>query len=132
MPRCAVYRHFNKAGKLLYVGIAKRVGERTNQHRLKSPWYPKSIRMDVRWFGSVAAAIAEEQRAILMEDPICNAAGGTFGKICNESLAAFLGIGKFEMGEWIGELGEQEAWGHLASLRSFARETARMDALARC
>lgn len=70
--RTALYRHFDDAGKLLYVGIAKEPGKRAEQHRYHSKWHRFVADTQVEWFTSRPAAELAERAAINDEGPIFN------------------------------------------------------------
>lgn len=72
VERTAVYRFFNEAGALLYVGMSKAPSRRKWQHKRTAEWYSEIARQDVVWFDDVIPASVEEQRAILAECPLYN------------------------------------------------------------
>jgi hypothetical protein len=49
LVRTALYRHFDKDGNLLYVGVSLNAIERTISHRDKSPWYQDIARIEIEW-----------------------------------------------------------------------------------
>jgi predicted GIY-YIG superfamily endonuclease len=59
----AVYRLFDGAGNLLYVGISKDPFVRWQEHQSKA-WWRRVARYEVQWFPSRAEARAEEKRAM--------------------------------------------------------------------
>ena len=67
-----LYRHYDAAGALLYVGIAKNVGARFSEHKRKSPWAAHSARMTVETFPDRAAAAVAELQAVVNEKPLYN------------------------------------------------------------
>lgn len=71
---CALYRHYDDSGVLLYVGISIKPDERAEQHRRNSPWFPLSVRCEVEWFDSAADAHDVERQAIDLESPLFNKA----------------------------------------------------------
>jgi hypothetical protein len=73
--RCAVYRHFDGAGTLLYVGCAKDPDERLRTHRRSSPWAADIAKITVEWHPDRAAALAAEDKAIATEYPKWNVRG---------------------------------------------------------
>lgn len=73
--RCCVYRHFDTAGQLLYVGSSFSPHNRKHGHSSASPWYPQSVRMTEEWFDSQRRALDAELRAIKTEAPIYNLQG---------------------------------------------------------
>lgn len=70
-----LYRHFNKAGALLYIGIATDVERRTKQHK-SSVWGASITRTTIKTYSTrIKAAIAELQ-AIEKERPLHNVMPG--------------------------------------------------------
>lgn len=69
----ALYRHFDAAGQLLYVGVTNDIARRTGQHRANSAWFAKSAKLTVEWLDDRAAALMAERRAIIQEKPAHNA-----------------------------------------------------------
>lgn len=72
----ALYRLFNDAGRLLYVGIGSVPESRWRDHAAAKEWWPEVTRKTVEWFPSVAAATAAEAAAIDIEDPLYNVRPG--------------------------------------------------------
>jgi len=70
--RCALYRHYDGDGRLLYVGIAISLHTRTAQHIDKSPWIRWVALSEAEWYVSKAAALKAERIAIQTERPIFN------------------------------------------------------------
>lgn len=73
--RTAVYRFYDTADALLYVGITADLGARWDNHARKKPWWPRVARRHVIWRDSRAKALAEESRAIAVEKPLYNVMG---------------------------------------------------------
>lgn len=72
----AVYRAFNVAGALLYVGVSDHPKRRFQQHATDKYWWRQDVsRWEVAWFPDREAALAEEARAIHDETPAYNIAG---------------------------------------------------------
>lgn len=71
MSRTALYRHFDAAGVLLYVGISLSAVQRLAQHRDK-PWFRQIARVDVEWFDDRGQAERAEVAAIRRERPAHN------------------------------------------------------------
>jgi hypothetical protein len=69
-----LYRAFDEAGQLLYVGISLRVWERLAAHKKQSGWYPKLVILKVTSLPSREAAEAAEIDAIKNEQPLFNKA----------------------------------------------------------
>lgn len=68
-----VYRMFDHAGKLLYVGVTDRVG-RFDEHAVKR-FFPLVATITVEWHDTRASALVAEKRAIATERPRYNIAG---------------------------------------------------------
>ena len=72
----AVYRMFDQAGRLLYIGISGRAGHRFDQHAEKR-WFPLVSLITLEWHAAQAEAVLAERRAIAAEKPRYNVAGKT-------------------------------------------------------
>jgi len=68
----AVYRLFDSAGRLLYVGLSTNPMNRWAAHMEHHAWWPEVASFTVTWFDSRQEAAAEEKRAIRGENPLCN------------------------------------------------------------
>jgi len=68
---CALYRHFDADGELLYVGISLSVMQRLSQHS-SSPWSDKIARVEIEHLESREAALEAEGKAIASENPAFN------------------------------------------------------------
>jgi predicted GIY-YIG superfamily endonuclease len=77
VPGFAVYRLFDAAGVLLYIGATKNVKARMYGHGQDKPWWPEVVKTATRveWFESVEDAARAEHEAILSERPVHNRAG---------------------------------------------------------
>lgn len=73
--RTALYRHFDVAGRLLYVGISLNSIQRTAQHRYGAHWFESIARITIEWHESRPAALAAEAVAIAKDQPAHNIAG---------------------------------------------------------
>lgn len=76
----AVYRHFDAAGALLYVGVAKDLNARTKQHKANSPWFTRVTDTRVEFANSRNHALALEAVAIRYERPLYNKPPGVRGR----------------------------------------------------
>lgn len=74
--RTAVYRLYDKADALLYVGVSDRPKRRFEQHRRKQPWWTEVVTREIEWFDDRYAAEVEEFWAITREDPLYNVRHG--------------------------------------------------------
>jgi hypothetical protein len=72
MTPTALYRHFDAAGNLLYVGISLSPFTRTRQHKQRAPWFIEVSRIEVEWFGTRGDAEQAEWVAIKSEHPLHN------------------------------------------------------------
>lgn len=70
--RTALYRHFDKDSRLLYIGISLSAVERLREHRVHASWFDRIVRIEIEWFQSRGAALNAERRAIMREKPECN------------------------------------------------------------
>lgn len=70
--RTALYRHFDAAGTLLYVGITKDPSKRAEQHRYHSQWFRFTADSSVEWFDARRTAADAERDAIRHERPVFN------------------------------------------------------------
>jgi len=76
---CAMYRHVDADGVLLYIGIATDPDLRREQHAATSKWFRFASRMDVDWYETRGDAEAAERSAIQADLPIFNKThGGVF------------------------------------------------------
>jgi GIY-YIG catalytic domain len=73
-PAVSLYRHFDEADNLLYVGIAIDPVRRLGQH-LASRWYDRISRIEIERYPSRHTALAAEATAIRTENPQFNIAG---------------------------------------------------------
>jgi len=64
-----LYRHFNAAGELLYVGISLNPFARLNGHAHMSHWSDDIVRIEIERHPSRDAAEAAERAAIAAEKP---------------------------------------------------------------
>jgi hypothetical protein len=72
VSRTALYRHFDAAGSLLYVGISLSAVQRLGQHRNRAGWYSQIVRVSIEWLPDRATALAAEAFAIATEAPAHN------------------------------------------------------------
>ncbi|MBC22308.1 MAG: hypothetical protein CMJ32_00120 [Phycisphaerae bacterium] len=74
MSRTALYRHYNRDGCLLYVGVTDDLSARTEAHERGSDWFASVARTDIQWCLSREHALALEAVAIVHEKPAHNRA----------------------------------------------------------
>ena len=67
-----LYRHFDAAGVLLYVGITRNMRLRNNCHNHTSPWWSEVSSTTVEKLPTRDAALRAEEIAIRTERPIHN------------------------------------------------------------
>jgi hypothetical protein len=67
-----VYRHFNAAGDLLYVGVSNGFTRRQRVHARSAHWFPEISRIEIERFPTYEAACEAESRAIRSESPLYN------------------------------------------------------------
>ena len=70
----AVYRLYDAADRLLYVGVGERPGSRWDDHATK-PWWADVHHATVVWRATRADALTEERDAIRNENPAHNITG---------------------------------------------------------
>lgn len=70
-----LYRFFDSAGQLLYVGISLSAAARASQHRAEKPWWGDVARMDVEHYDNRTDAARAELTAIKTERPLHNVVG---------------------------------------------------------
>lgn len=68
----ALYRFYDDAGHLLYVGITLDPGSRFARHRELKPWWLDVRGVSIEWYDSRAEVLAAETRAIAVERPLHN------------------------------------------------------------
>ena len=68
---CQLYRHFDKHGSLLYVGISLSALGRLQQHK-KARWISKVTKVTIEVFESREVALMAEAKAIKDENPTYN------------------------------------------------------------
>lgn len=71
----AVYRHFDAAGLLLYVGCTANPLARTSNHASQARWFRQVVRIEIEHFDSDNEAMAAEAEAIRSERPLFNVQG---------------------------------------------------------
>ena len=70
--RCALYRHFDATGILLYVGISFHPLVRTKQHSAVSWWTDQIANITIEYFPTRMEAMAAEAKAVQEENPLHN------------------------------------------------------------
>lgn len=68
----AVYRFYDAADALLYIGICDEPLKRWYTHAVDKSWWPEVVRFRVAWFPSRDEAIEAEREAIIAEKPLHN------------------------------------------------------------
>lgn len=68
----SLYRHFDAAGQLLYVGISLSAIHRLASHGNKSHWADEISRVEIERFLTKEDALAAESLAIALEAPLYN------------------------------------------------------------
>lgn len=127
---CCLYRHFDKDGALLYVGVSLNAVQRLSQHRDASHWFAEIASVTVTWFVDRTEALAAERAAITAENPRHNLYRPTVKEVAKTKAddsrqdlvrrlvqfnplytpadaGAALGVGPTEINRWMdsGELG---------------------------
>lgn len=67
-----MYRFFDEADDLLYIGASSNLPARMDNHRAASPWYAEVARLGIQVFRSGVDALDAERTAIRMECPRYN------------------------------------------------------------
>jgi excinuclease UvrABC nuclease subunit len=67
-----LYRHFNKNGDLLYVGISNNALSRLSQHKNNASWFDNISRIEMESHPNREAALKAEKVAIRTEKPFFN------------------------------------------------------------
>lgn len=88
MSSTALYRHFDAAGRLLYVGISLNSIQRTAQHRHGAHWFRDIARIDIEWLPERRAALTAEAQAIATEAPLWNLARPAYSAPAKPARAA--------------------------------------------
>jgi excisionase family DNA binding protein len=70
-----LYRHFDKANILLYVGVSLSALNRLAQHRVVSEWFGQIHRVEIERFSTRREALEAERNAISGEKPLHNIKG---------------------------------------------------------
>ena len=70
--RTSLYRHFNKAGDLLYVGVSLSALHRLGQHSDHSEWFRSIAKVTIEHFETRSEALNAEREAIGKERPLHN------------------------------------------------------------
>jgi predicted GIY-YIG superfamily endonuclease len=63
--KTSLYRLFNEADELLYVGISHDPDNRWSQHQSLTPWIREVATRTIEWHGSRDDALAAEARTIV-------------------------------------------------------------------
>lgn len=79
LERTALYRLYDTADRLLYVGITNDPKERMKAHAGDKDWWPSVCTRDFEWFASREEAAAAEVIAIREEQPAHNRTHNTWG-----------------------------------------------------
>ena len=69
---CALYRFYDRDGRLLYVGITDNPRRRDEQHGATKAWWREVATKRIEWLPSREAALAAERLAIETENPLWN------------------------------------------------------------
>lgn len=67
--RTALYRFYDSAGALLYIGVSENLDRRWKHHATVQPWWPEVVRRSVEWYPDRDAAEEAEVAAIKTEGP---------------------------------------------------------------
>ncbi len=67
-----LYRHFDKAGTLLYVGVSLNALIRLTAHADNARWFKQIARVEITNWATREASLRAERRAIRLEKPLHN------------------------------------------------------------
>lgn len=67
-----LYRHFDRAGKLLYVGVSISALNRLSAHKQHAHWFWSIARVEVASYPTREASLEAEKNAIQKEHPLFN------------------------------------------------------------
>lgn len=70
-----VYRAYDVADALLYVGVTTDPDTRMRNHKARAPWWEEMTIVDFERFSTVTAAFDAESDAIVSESPLYNSRG---------------------------------------------------------
>jgi len=79
--RTVLYRMFNAANELLYVGISAHPTLRMSQHATRQPWWHALANITMEHFPSHALAAAAETKAIKTENPRFNVVDNPYARV---------------------------------------------------
>jgi predicted GIY-YIG superfamily endonuclease len=76
-PRCrneatALYRLYDAADVLLYVGATHNPKARWYNHQRERAWWPQVARIEMTWLNSRSEALQAERKVIASEEPLHN------------------------------------------------------------
>jgi hypothetical protein len=69
-----VYRYYDAAGRLLYIGVTGQGHWRTHEHRRAAPWWPSVVRAEFEHFTDGVVAFEHETALIARLAPLHNRA----------------------------------------------------------
>ncbi len=72
MKTFCLYRHYDKDGKLLYIGRSNSFFNRNSQHKTKSYWFKKICNINIEHFKNRNELIFIEEKSIKEEKPLYN------------------------------------------------------------
>lgn len=101
-----LYRHFDKDGRLLYVGISLNAVARLGGHRASSQWFGDIARVDIEVFPDRKSVEEAERNAIRQEKPIWNKAHATKTPAERDAQRRAIAV---ERGRYATRLGREEA-----------------------
>jgi hypothetical protein len=125
MTRCAVYRHYDAEGVLLYVGMTFNPPKRMVEHRCCSPWADNVARTEIDWFATREEAAEAERIAIKAGRPAANVLH--LHRVKRVAVSPATALGRYineqpprKMGDWADEFGiaRTSLHGLLAEVRS--------------
>lgn len=104
-----VYRHYDKAGKLLYIGCTSNCLARTIAHSGVAEWFKITASITVEHFNTKDAAFAAEKKYIIDEQPPFNRLYIDRSDLLNKQLVIENNVAF----EWLGENYKWPPWGKI-------------------
>jgi DNA-binding transcriptional regulator YiaG len=92
--KCHLYRHYDKSGNLLYVGISQHSLIRLRTHRYVAQWFHEITRIEIEHFPHREGARRAEREAIINEHPRYNVAGKRSKSLRNLPIPTSLKVAK--------------------------------------
>ena len=79
--QASLYRHFSRAGVLLYIGISNNALKRIDQHQAGSGWFRQIATVTIAHYPTREEAERAEREAIINEHPLYNKTHNEIGDV---------------------------------------------------